>query len=241
MGAVKEWWRGTSVQLWWFLLAPFANLRLLLTTRTRREAQDFLTRRGRKAVDRLGIRVEVSGEPPPPGKGCVVVYNETSFADAFAFHSVMWAHLERGSGAFLFAIIPLMRAACRRAGILLVPRGNRTAAEPVIAQMVEAARAGERISWGGEGKMSGRDGVLRFKVGSAVIALRAGVPLVPVAFHGGHQTLPLRSGRARPGTLRVRFGTPLSTEGLTEEAARELADRAQAAVTAMYAELGAST
>ena len=86
--------------------------------------------------------------------------------------------------------------------------------------------------------MSGKDEVLRFKVGSALIAIRAGVPLVPVAFRGGHQALPLKSVRARPGTIRVRFGTPISTVGLVEEGARDLADRAQAAVAALYAELG---
>lgn len=44
--------------------------------------------------------------------------------------------------------------------------------------------------------------------------------------------------RARPGTVRVRYGPPLSTTGLTEDDARALADRAQAMVTEMYAALG---
>lgn len=68
---------------------------------------------------------------------------------------------------------------------------------------------------------------------------RAGVPLVPVAFHGGHQTLSLHSVRARPGTIRVRFGAPISVEGFDESAVRALADKAQAALAALYAELAA--
>lgn len=238
MGAATEVFRGTGTLLRWFLGAPFANTRMLATTKTRKEAQQFVQQRAARALAACHFTVEVSGEPPPPGKGCVVVYNETSFADNFAFHAVMWPHLERASGADIFGLIPTMRAACLRAGIALVPRSNRAAAEGVIAEMVSAAKAGERIAWGGEGKMAGRDEVLRFKIGSALIAIRAQVPLVPVAFWGGHHVMPLRSLRAQPGALRVRFGAPLSTEGITEDAARALADRAQVSVASLYADLG---
>ena len=159
----------------------------------------------------------------------------------FALNAVMWRHQERGSAADVFAYIPTVRAACVYTGIALVPRGSRQKAEPVITELVEAAKAGERVSWGGEGGFSGFDGVKRFKVGSSVIAIRAQVPLVPVAFQGGFQAMSPRTLRARAGSvLRVRFGAPLSTQGLTEDSARELADRAQAAVSAMYAELGSS-
>jgi 1-acyl-sn-glycerol-3-phosphate acyltransferase len=239
MGALGEVVRGGSTLGWWFLGLPFANTRILASTRTRKEAQTEIQARGQRALERCGFSLEVTGEPPPPGQGCVVVYNETSFADSWAFHAAMWPHLERASGAFIFALIPTMSAMCKRAGVALVPRKNRAAAEKVIQEMVSAAKAGERVAWGGEGRMAGRDEVLRFKVGSALIAIRAGVPLVPVAFWGGHHRLPLRGLRARPGLLKVRFGAPISTQGLGEDAVRPLADKAQAAVAELYAQLGA--
>jgi 1-acyl-sn-glycerol-3-phosphate acyltransferase len=106
-----------------------------------------------------------------------------------------------------------------------------------MAEMVAAIKAGERVSWGGEGRLSGKDEVMRFKIGAALLAIRAQAPLVPVAFRGGHAALPLGSIRARPGKIRVRFGCPLSTAGLREEDARDLADRAQAEVARLFAEL----
>jgi hypothetical protein len=90
--------------------------------------------------------VEISGTPPRPGVGCVVVY-ETSFADVFAFGAVMWEHIDRASVADVYAWIPFAREASRRAGITLVPRGNRVATERVLTEMVEAVKAGERVAW----------------------------------------------------------------------------------------------
>jgi 1-acyl-sn-glycerol-3-phosphate acyltransferase len=240
MRALIESWRGSTALLRWVLGMPLANLRVLGTTRDRKQAQDILAQRSQRALATCRITIEVSGTPPPPGTGCVLVYNETSFADVLAFTAIMWQHLDRASAADVYAWIPFGRAASRRGGIALVPRGNRTGTERLLTEMVEAAKAGERVAWGGEGRLSGRDDVLRFKVGASLIAIRAAAPLVPVAFHGGHQAIPLGSLRARPGVIRVRFGQPLSTTGLDEDRARDLSDRAQAVVTAMYGELASA-
>ena len=134
-------------------------------------------------------------------------------------------------------IVSSVRTVWGRAGIVEVPRGNREGTDRALAAMVEAARAGERVAWGGEGGFTGKDAVGRFKVGGALIAIRAGVPLVPVAFRGAHALFPLGSLRARPGTLRVRFGDPIPVAGIDEADARVLADRAEAAVAALYESL----
>lgn len=240
MGAMIERWRGGSALARWLLGAPLANLRVLATAKDRKQAQGIVMRRSERALASCGFTVEISGTPPPPGMSCVVVYNESSFADVFAFSAVMWKHIDRASAADVYAWIPFARAASRRAGIVLVPRGNRLATERILTEMVEAVKAGERVAWGGEGRLSGRDEVMRFKIGASLIAIRAGAPLVPVAFRGGHQAMPLGSIRARPGIIQVRFGAPLPTSGLGEDAARDLSDRVQAVVKAMYAELGAT-
>jgi 1-acyl-sn-glycerol-3-phosphate acyltransferase len=237
MRTLMEVWRGGYALLRWLLGAPFANLRVLATADSRKQAQEVVMQGSRRALATCRITVAVSGSPPLSGAGCVLVYNETSFADVFAFSAVMWPYIDRAAAADVYAWIPFARAASRRAGIALVPRGDRIGTERLLTEMVEAVKAGERVAWGGEGRLSGCDEVLRFKVGASLIAIRAGAPLVPVTFHGGHQTIPLGSLRARPGAIRVHFGPPLSTAGLGEDAARELSDRAQAVVTSTYAEL----
>ncbi len=129
-----------------------------------------------------------------------------------------------------------LRAATRKAAIELVPRGNRLGTERLIEKAVLAVKSGERLGWGGEGRISGQDGAARFKVGASLVAIRSQAPIIPMMIYGGHRLLPLGSIRARPGEIHIRFGEPILTTGLDGTDARDLADKAQAATAAMYAE-----
>lgn len=124
---MSEMWRGGCAQLRWLLGTPLANLRVLATARDRNQAQKIVMRRSQRALATCRITVEVSGIPPSPSTGCVVVYNETSFADVLAFSAIMWPHIDRAAAADAYAWIPFARAASRRAGIALVPRGTAPA------------------------------------------------------------------------------------------------------------------
>lgn len=118
-----------------------------------------------------------------------------------------------------------------------MPRGNRAGTDKLLRKMVAALKNGERIGWGGEGRIVAKDGVGRFKIGASLIAIRAQAPIVPAAFFGGHHIMPFPSVRAKPGTVHVRFGTPIPTKGLVEEDARALADRVQIVFAGMYEDL----
>lgn len=238
MGAAGEIIRGGSAAAAWFLGLPFVNLRVALTARDRDTARGLIGAHCARFLARCRITVEVGGTPPVPGTGCVVCYNEASFADVAAFCAVMWPHIDRAAAADLYAWFPFGRTAARKSGIEMVPRGNRAGTDRLMERAVAALRGGERVAWGGEGRIHGRDEVGRFKIGASLIAIRAQVPVVPVAFQGGHGVLPLGSVRARPGTIRVRFGAPIPTAGLAEAEARDLTDRVQAAVAGLYADLG---
>jgi hypothetical protein len=54
-----------------------------------------------------------------------------------------------------------------------------------------------------------------FKEGAAYIAIKAGVPIVPVALIGTRAVLPFNSGTFHPGRVRLRIGDPIPTTGLT--------------------------
>ena len=63
-----------------------------------------------------------------------------------------------------------------------------------------------------------RDGQLReFKKGAFVLAIAAGVPVIPVRIDGTFEMLPRGSLALKPGRARVRIGTPLTTTGLDYE------------------------
>ena len=64
-----------------------------------------------------------------------------------------------------------------------------------------------------------------FKEGAAYIAIKAGVPMVPIGILGTRKVLPMGSMQIMSGVVRLRIGTPISTSDLT------LKDRAPLTMT----------
>lgn len=111
--------------------------------------------------------------------------------------------------------IPLLGSHLGRAGHLPVDRSN---ARNSLKSMSEGARIvrehGTSVLLFPEG---GRcpAGLREFKEGAAYIAIKAGVPIVPVAIIGMREKLPMHSLHLRSGDVFVRVGDPIPTEGLT--------------------------
>ena len=234
MGTVIEIKRGLVACAQWIFGAPLANARVAYLTKSKQEGRAIMSRHCQQFLNTCHISVEMDGPPPPPGRGCVLCYNESSFPDLMAFMVAFLDHVDRAAAADIYKFFPFARAAFAHIDFELVQRGNRAATDALIAKMVEHIRSGERIAWGGEGRLSGIDGIRRFKIGASLIAIRAGAPVIPVVFHGGHHTMPLGAIRARPGTIRVRVGNPISTSDLTEDDARAFADKLQDTLSEMY-------
>jgi 1-acyl-sn-glycerol-3-phosphate acyltransferase len=112
--------------------------------------------------------------------------------------------------------VPFIGWYLRRAGHLTVSRGSVRSS---LASMNEAARMiGERrlsVLLFPEGTRSDSGEMQPFKDGAAYLALRAGVPVAPVAIAGSHKLLPARSSHFRGGEVEVRIGEPVSTAGYT--------------------------
>ena len=237
MGAALEITRGLWACARWIAGAPVVNARAAYSAASKQEARDILAQHCQRFLDTCRIKVEIEGPAPPPGQGCVLCYNESSFADLMGFMVAFLHHLDRAGAADLYKYFPFARAAFDRIDFELIQRGNRAATEVLMDKMVERIRSGERVAWGGEGRLTGIDGVGRFKVGASLLAIRAGAPVVPVVFRGGHTTMPFGSVRARPGTIRIRMGDPIATAGLSEADARPFADRLQRHFSRTYAEM----
>ena len=55
-----------------------------------------------------------------------------------------------------------------------------------------------------------------FKTGSGLLAVKLGVPVVPVAVSGAYDILPKGRMMPHPGPVTVRFGTPARLPADTE-------------------------
>jgi len=235
MGAIIEIKRGLVACAQWIFGAPLANARVAYFAKSKQEGRVILAHHCQRFLNTCRISVELEGQLPPPGQGCVLCHNESSFPDLMAYMTEVLDHVDRAAAADLYKFFPFARAAFARIDFDLVQRGNRAATDVLLDKMVERIRCGQRIAWGGEGRLSGIDGIRRFKIGASLIAIRSGAPVIPVAFHGGHNTMPLGSIRARPGTIRIRIGKPIPTIGLTEDDARAFADKLRDCLSDMYA------
>jgi 1-acyl-sn-glycerol-3-phosphate acyltransferase len=56
---------------------------------------------------------------------------------------------------------------------------------------------------------------LPFKKGGFIMAIKAGAPIVPVAIDGARAAMKKGSPIIRPVTVRLRFGPPCETAGMT--------------------------
>ena len=65
------------------------------------------------------------------------------------------------------------------------------------------------------------------------LAIRAGVPIVPVALRGTRELMPAGSLLLRSGTMTVIIGEPIATQGLSDEERATLSDRVRSAVESM--------
>jgi 1-acyl-sn-glycerol-3-phosphate acyltransferase len=75
------------------------------------------------------------------------------------------------------------------------------------------------------------DGELQpFKKGPFVLAIEAGVPVVPVSIIGSREIMPKGSFLVSRGEITVRVGEPISVVGLVYEDRDHLREIAQAAV-----------
>lgn len=163
-----------------------------------------------------GVKTRIEGlEKIDPHGVYVFAANHRSLMDT----PVVLAHIPLQFRFFakkgLFAI-PLLGTHLRRAGHLAVVRDNPRAS---LKSMSDAAtiirQRGISVLLFPEGGRS-RDNTLReFKEGAAYIAIKAGVPVVPIAMTGTRDVLPMGSMQIMSGIVRLRIGDPIHTANLT--------------------------
>jgi len=170
------------------------------------------------------VKLEIEGlEKIDPNGSYVFVSNHASYMDTpvvLGHIPLQFRFLAKKS---LFSI-PFLGYHLHRAGHISVPRENPRAA---IKAMSEAAKAiqerGISILIFPEGGRS-LTGLKPFKEGAAYIAIKAGVPVVPLALKGTLQVLPMGSLNVRPGHVLMRVGDPVPTSHLTLRDREQLND-----------------
>lgn len=176
-----------------------------------------------------GLRVRVEGRENIPAGACMFAANHTSNADAPAIVGAIPQRLSIFGRKTLFDI-PIVGLAFRLAKFVPVDRGNRDAALESVKQAVEFMKEGLSLLVYPEGTRSPDGRLHRFKKGAFVMAIEAGVPIIPVACSGAHRIMKKKSLVIHPGQVTVRFGKPIDASAYTIERRDELARRVHDAI-----------
>ena len=185
-----------------------------------------------------GARIEVEGlEQVDWSRPLVLACNHQSMFDIVALFRVVPVPLRFALKREL-AAMPLLGWYAKAMGMVFIDRDNARNARSKLRAAVTHLRDAGAIAAFPEGTRS-RDDVRPFKGGAFQLAIEAGVPVVPVAIVGSGAVLPATGlFRVRPGTIRLRFGTPIETTGLAPGERRALALRAHEAVVMLKRQAG---
>jgi len=190
---------------------------------TQRVPGQWMRRLGRTAT-RLSTlwKFDIEGERPPDidTAGYVVVANHESQADPFLLSFLPW-DMRWVAKEDLFKQ-PLSGWAMRLGGDIPLRRGE---GESVL-------RGGISVMMFPEGTRSPGGELMPFKDGAFDLAIRAGVPILPIALAGTRAMRPKHSrwfGKAHAG---AKILTPIPTTGMTAADVGTLRDRARAAIAA---------
>lgn len=210
------------------LLCAVAGIGAGLLDRSGRWAHRIARLWGRGLLAILGVRTSVSGLEHIPEGPAVYAANHSSMLDipiAFAALPLDFRFLHKRS----LHLLPLVGWYLFLAGHVAIDRARPFRAHKSLEAAVQRIRGGTSLAVFPEGTR-GQGQLRRFKRGSIVLALAAGVPLVPVSLAGVERVIPRGVLSLRPGQVRVRVHPAMAIQGSDAADAEGIAERLRAIV-----------
>nr|WP_202435069.1 MULTISPECIES: lysophospholipid acyltransferase family protein [unclassified Streptomyces] len=193
---------------------------------------------------RLAFRPRIEGLEHVPDDGAAIVAgNHLSFSDHFLMPAILRRRITFLAKAEYFTGPgikgKLTAAFFHSIGQIPVDRSGRNAGQAAIREGLGVLEKGELLGIYPEGTRSHDGRLYKGKVGVAVMAIKAGVPVVPCAMVGTFEIQPPGKVVPRIRRVTIRFGKPLD---FSRYAGMEDQKAAVRAVTdeIMYAVLGLS-
>jgi 1-acyl-sn-glycerol-3-phosphate acyltransferase len=178
-----------------------------------------------------GVEVSVTGTGQlAQGKPYIFAANHQSQFDILVLQGFLGVDFRWLAKKELFAV-PVWGPAMRRAGYIPVDRSHGRQAIKSLEEAAQKIAGGTSVIIFPEGTRS-QDGKLHeFKAGAMVLAIKSGVPIVPVAILGTYEVLPRGRLLLTPGKVQIRVGSPIETRNRSAGDKHELARVTQEAVT----------
>src|SRR3954454_7736105 len=164
----------------------------------------------------------------------VAVYaaNHTSYMDTPVVFSALPFQFRILAKKELWSM-PFIGWYLNRSGQIPIDTENPRATLSSLSAGVKALRLGMPLFVFPEGSRTPDGDLQPFFAGAAFLAIRAQVPLVPIALNGVYDLLPIHTHHFFPGEVMLCAGEPIDTTGMTLRQSDELTKRVRSEIARM--------
>jgi len=228
--------RGVFLLAFWFsaiaIVAPFLILlcRIFNNENLIYSPVRFFVRLGLALVN---VKVEVNGiERLDPNHTYIFTPNHQSLIEVPLFVTYLGCNPAYLGKKEVFKY-PIFGYGIRMVGVVPVDRSNSPAAVESAKVATENLKRGKSYVVYPEGTRSKDGRLLPFKKGAFMMAIDAGVPVVPISVSGATRIMPKGQVKIFPSTVRLTIHEPIDTKGYSKENIAELMKKTQQKVLSM--------
>ena len=181
-----------------------------------------------------GVKATIRGaEHVDWSKPYVICVNHNSQIDIPVLFAYLPTAIRFLAKRILF-YIPIFGWMLGIARFIPIDRGNKTRAKRSVEKAAQRIRSGPSLLVFPEGTRSPDGRVHPFKSGAFIMAIKANVPVLPIALRGTYQIVPKHHLVTVPGPVELVIGHPIETSHLSFEDKEILKKQTHAQVVEMY-------
>ena len=177
-----------------------------------------------------GVEMELRGAENLPRGQCIYMANHQSNVDPPLLFTVLPERIAFMGKKQLWSI-PVLGTALRLGEFIPVHREVKEEARASVEEALEILKRGTvSLMVYPEGTRSFDGRLLPFKHGVFLLAIRSGLPIVPLTLDGATDVMPKKRWQVYPKLVTVTVHPALETRGLSEDDRHALAERVRAVI-----------
>jgi 1-acyl-sn-glycerol-3-phosphate acyltransferase len=175
------------------------------------------------------VPLNIQGIEKIPPFPCLYMSNHQSYFDVISLIGYMPVPV-RFVAKKVLAYIPVFGQLLWLTGHVIIDREDKKQAFSQLDKAAEKIRAGTSILVFPEGTRSPDHILGPFKKGGFVLAIKAGVPIVPISISGTRPMMPKGSFRFKRTRVKIRIGDPIHSNEYSLEQKERLMERVRKAI-----------
>ena len=206
-----------------------------LWDKTGKVQHDIAQRWGRTVTRIIGAKVTVLNGQNLDGRIGVYVANHLSYTDTPVLFGILPFQFRIVARHDLFTL-PFIGWHLTRSGQVPVNVTNPRASIASLGSAVKTLKSGLPVFIFPEGGRSETGQLAEFLNGPAFMAIRAGVPIIPMALIGTYELLPIHTAEFYPVPVTLVVGDPIETHQYSIRQIDEVTERVRREISRMYYE-----